>query len=461
MAENELYGGPTKRFFISMLTRDIELEDAILDLIDNCVDGAMRHRNTEILSKTPYFGFWAHLTLSENNFRLVDNCGGIPDDRLDNAFRLGRPQSADDMDLPTIGMYGIGMKRALFKIGREATVETSSKDGVRKITYTKEWMDDNAKDADHRWDLQISTSGPRKTKGVTVNVPSLRKEVKRQFCNEAFNARLMRKIGQHFGYLIMRGFEIKINNTKVGPSTLKLYAFKGRKNALNPFDYESYKDGVRTKVTVGFHWRLPRPEELEDEELAPRSRENAGISVVCNDRVILSNDTTFRTAWGTRSVPKFHNQFLAIGGLMSFFSNDAEKLPVSTTKTGIDMESEIYDHALSQCADGLKVFTAFTNKWKGRVPETAEIFDKAELCDGYFDIDLAKTKGRAIARYGGKRFKPALPLPVRDHNLKRITFTRPKDHVDLVSEHIFAEIRSPSEVGEQCFDRVVEAVLQD
>ncbi|EMG7739050.1 TPA: ATPase, partial [Escherichia coli] len=33
---------PSKRFFVSMLTRDIDLNDAILDLLDNCVDGALR-----------------------------------------------------------------------------------------------------------------------------------------------------------------------------------------------------------------------------------------------------------------------------------------------------------------------------------------------------------------------------------------------------------------------------------
>lgn len=33
---------PTKRFFVSMLTRDINLADAILDLLDNCLDGALR-----------------------------------------------------------------------------------------------------------------------------------------------------------------------------------------------------------------------------------------------------------------------------------------------------------------------------------------------------------------------------------------------------------------------------------
>ncbi len=45
MAKDEpetVWGGPTKRFFVSMLTRDIRLSDALLDLIDNCVDGAAR-----------------------------------------------------------------------------------------------------------------------------------------------------------------------------------------------------------------------------------------------------------------------------------------------------------------------------------------------------------------------------------------------------------------------------------
>lgn len=30
---------PVKSFFVEMLTRDIALDDAILDLLDNCVDG--------------------------------------------------------------------------------------------------------------------------------------------------------------------------------------------------------------------------------------------------------------------------------------------------------------------------------------------------------------------------------------------------------------------------------------
>jgi len=46
---------PTKDFFVSMLTRDISLDDAILDLLDNCVDGILRNELTNN-EEHPYKG---------------------------------------------------------------------------------------------------------------------------------------------------------------------------------------------------------------------------------------------------------------------------------------------------------------------------------------------------------------------------------------------------------------------
>ena len=40
MNTNVIEGNPTKKFFIEMITRDISIEDAIIDLLDNSIDGA-------------------------------------------------------------------------------------------------------------------------------------------------------------------------------------------------------------------------------------------------------------------------------------------------------------------------------------------------------------------------------------------------------------------------------------
>src|SRR5712692_3843818 len=80
---------PVKDFFVSMLTRDLSLTDAILDLLDNCVDGI--HRSHQVHSdKQPYKGKKAEIKVDSSSFMIHDNCGGIPWSLHDYAFKMGR-----------------------------------------------------------------------------------------------------------------------------------------------------------------------------------------------------------------------------------------------------------------------------------------------------------------------------------------------------------------------------------
>ena len=82
---------PVKSFFVSMLTRDIRLEDAILDLLDNCVDGILRSKGGS--GPKPYEGFKADIVFSADFFSISDNCGGIPWSLHRYAFRMGRARA--------------------------------------------------------------------------------------------------------------------------------------------------------------------------------------------------------------------------------------------------------------------------------------------------------------------------------------------------------------------------------
>ena len=79
-----------KRFFVEMLTRDIELEDAILDLLDNCLDGIIRSSKKSTTSAKAFRGYWSKITLSADRFTIEDNCGGIPQKLIERAFGIGR-----------------------------------------------------------------------------------------------------------------------------------------------------------------------------------------------------------------------------------------------------------------------------------------------------------------------------------------------------------------------------------
>lgn len=66
---NIIEGNPTKKFFIEMITRDISIEDAIIDLLDNSIDGANR------INSENYNTLWINLTINDKEFIIQDNCG--------------------------------------------------------------------------------------------------------------------------------------------------------------------------------------------------------------------------------------------------------------------------------------------------------------------------------------------------------------------------------------------------
>jgi Histidine kinase-, DNA gyrase B-, and HSP90-like ATPase len=135
MADNEngdsrANANPSKSFFIAMLTRDIDLVDCILDLLDNSVDGigeAARRSGAQLDADHPFEGNTVEIAFDRDSFRIADASGGIPIKVAeDYAFRFGRPDDAPELKDGTIGLYGIGMKRAIFKMGNVVAMQSST-----------------------------------------------------------------------------------------------------------------------------------------------------------------------------------------------------------------------------------------------------------------------------------------------------------------------------------------------
>jgi len=452
---DSVWGGPTKRFFVSMLTRDIELTDALLDLIDNCVDGATRQRRGKIQKPNAYDGYEARLKLSSDFFSIADNCGGIPENAIEGAFQLGRPRLGKDQDIPTIGLYGIGMKRAIFKIGQEATVESIADDAAFAVTYSREWLDPE----NGEWNLPLKLIRDKSKKGVTITVPSLKKDIARQFGNDSFVNILKTAVSEHFGYLMQKGFAVFVNGEKIKPRTLRLYSsnFLKIKNSIRPYDFESTKNGVHVRVTVGFYRPLARIEEIDASAERPETDE-AGISVICNDRLVLLNDKSYKTGWGDGAVPKYHPQFRSIAGFIVFSTDHPEKLPISTTKRDLEVGSDIYLDARKYCMEGLRECTSFTNRWKGMEEEAGQFFDRAERKDARTEVRLAADHGIAVrGEQHAKKHPPRLPVPETRNPMRRISFTRKETAIKSVSAHLFGETsQAPSVVGQECFDKILK-----
>jgi len=449
---------PVKSFFVGMLTRDIHLSDAMLDLLDNCVDGILRKKKGAVDGKHPYKGFYAKIRYTKDDFQITDNCGGIPWDLHQYAFRMGRADGGADANLPTVGVYGIGMKRAIFKIGRHALIQTQHKSDAYDVEIKPSWLED-----EENWMIPVQASAsPMREDGTCIVISDLNQGVKSLFGDDKalFDRDFKFKLANHYAFIINKGFEVSVNGDLIKPRPTELRFETGKsKTAIRPFIYETKLDGVEVFLAVGFTHPIPSQDDVEaEQERTQYSSLDAGWTVVCNDRAVLYCDRTELTGWGEAGVPKYHTQFIAISGIVEFRSNDASKLPTTTTKRGIDASSRLYLQVKNKMREGLRIFTDFTNKWKGRgLAQQAQDRIKGAKRRSFQELketSATLTLRNVLTGAKGRQYKPQLPMPPRaDGGRQRICFVRPTKEIRDVSDYIFGRSDvSPSKVGERCFE---------
>ena len=334
---------PFKSFFVSMLTRDIQLEDAILDLLDNCIDGILRSNQKR--GTRPYEGYKADIEFNSADFTISDNCGGIPWDLHEYAFRMGPPRrETQDRPVGSVGVYGIGMKRAIFKIGEHCLISTRNASDQYEVDIEPDWMRN-----ERQWRIPVRSSDKDMAfDGTTIYVSKLNPGISETFGAGArsFNALLYRMIATRYAYIIDKGFEVTINGKTVSPRTTKIILDDSDSNvgeSIKPFVFEANYDGVDVYLVVGFTRPIPSENEIKDEQEAVRySTVDAGWTILCNDRAVVYCDRSELTGWGEARVPRYHTQFIAISGIVEFKSDDPGKLPTTTTKRGIDASDPLY-----------------------------------------------------------------------------------------------------------------------
>lgn len=454
---------PVKSFFVHMLTRDIRLEDAILDLLDNCVDGILRLKKTlSAKERKPdnYKGFNAEIEFRKESFTISDNCGGIPWSLHDYAFRMGRMIDRPADAPGTVGVYGIGMKRAIFKMGKRCLISTQNGKDAYDVEIDPQWTDD-----EKEWHIPVDRAKKRLPEdGTTIVIGDLHEGIASRFSEDAkaFESELERMIATQYVFIIDKGFSVKINGKTVKPRPTRLIFDRSKldrkREAIRPYIFKAKSDGVDVFLAVGFTRPIPSQDEiLQEQEEKKYSSLDAGWTVVCNDRAVLYCDRTELTGWGEAGVPRYHTQFIAISGIVEFRSDDPKKLPTTTTKRGIDASSSLYLQVKNKMREGMAIFTSYTNKWKARPEESRKQIEAGEplsfedLKEASDELPYSQTKAFGPT---GEQYKPELPLPkqLKPH-IRRICFSKRLSEIEAVAEYLFEDRTvDASSVGEKCFD---------
>ena len=471
VVDTERKGGvvarPTKNFFVHMLTRDIELHDALLDLLDNCVDGVIRSASADESAENPYDGFKATITMAHDYFVIEDNCGGIPIEiARRSAFAIGKPPGTEEpTSHATVGMYGIGMKRAIFKLGTEALVESQYDEGFI-VEFTPSWMEEDS------WaDLPMyeQAAASQIVGGTRIEVHELNQEARSAFSDPTWVDGFRKSVARHYALIIGKGFAVVIGSPEeisAGMSPVQaeeiklLVADPLNGQQIAPFVYRGTILGVDIEIFAGLYRELLTSEDGQLEEETRGTIDDAGWTVACNDRVVIWKDKSRLTGWGEATVPNYHGQFIAITGIV-LMTGTPSSLPLTTTKRGVDAASNLYSELKDMMREATKALTSFTNKWK-KFPEK---LDELYVSSRYITLPVLRSEYAALAvtssrKYPGiTKYVPTYPVPIQERTSQRVSFVAPKESVTELSIHYYGDQKvKPGDVGLAAFDEALERV---
>lgn len=426
---------PTKEFFIHMLTRDIPLTRAILDLVDNSVDGARRLR-----LDGNYNGLWVRMELDAEQFRIADNCGGIPVEiARDYAFRFGRPKEARGTP-GSMGQFGVGMKRTFFRLGRHFVVRsTTTKSRFTVDVDVDKWLGDA--DTPDNWHFKFSElkTGLRVKEadtGTVIEVDRLLPNVKDTFALENFRGRLAEELSHAHALTLNSELAITLNGLPIRHDPQQLFVSKSLKPAFLEKSYTS-------QVLVGH--RGPPVRVKLYAGIAERSLHDGGWYIFCNGRLILRADQTSTTVWGERhQMRAYHPDFAFFRGYAYFDSDDGALLPWTTTKTGVDADSPIYKAVQREMIEMTKPVLAFLSNL---AKERATDGKQHPLGDA---IATARaTQVQEVSRPSVFVAPPPAPIPTGPR-MQRIQYDKPATEVEKAKQLL--KVRSFTAVGERTFE---------
>lgn len=435
--ENIVAADPAKGFFVSMLIKDITLRDAIGDLVDNAVD-AIKARAK---GSTDLKGYEIEIKLGKSYFSITDNGFGMEAKvARETAFNFGKSDKHQLID-KSIGQFGIGMKRAFFKLGSIIKVKSVAATSSFELTIdVLEWL---KKPKEWKFEFDKGTldekakNSPSKT-GFTVHITELSDDSKLSFGNDTFITTLQKEIELEHMLNINKGLKIKIGDYTLKQNHITLV----NDDRIKPTYWEKVEKNQTVKVLAG---------------ISTKDEEDGGWYIFCNNRLILGKNKTDETVWtGSKGdgVPLWHAQYFRFRGYVFFEAEDSSMLPWNTTKTGMDLDSPYYKEVRAKMINMTKQVMDLLNKLKEEKekdnPEENQTLNKAIEKSSKSTTSVIKILANTKPLSNKFIYPVNLFNPQKKTNSIKIVYQVSNEKYEAVKENL--GVSSPKEVGLETFN---------
>jgi hypothetical protein len=361
---------PSKRLFLSIIA-DYNLNRAICELVDNAFDIWTKDGKRQLLKIA------ISLDLEQQIIRIIDNAGGVQKSELNSLVAPG--QTLNESQEATIGIFGVGTKRAVVALSQDIKIVTRHKNAK---TFSIE-IDDTWLQSDD-WNLPYYEVEDIDEGTTVIELEKLRIKL----ADEALD-----DLKRHLSATYARFLE-----NKNAVLTVNEEAIKGRE-----FDNWAYppKFGPRKytgtltsddggKISVSMIGGLAR-------ESSPATGE-FGVYIYCNDRLIAralkSYDVGF--AKGLAGIP--HPKVSLVKVIVSL-NGPARSMPWNSSKSDISPNHKVFVEIQPRLVELVTYYAGLSRRFMGHWPEKV------------FKYKTGKTENISISDFPAVTHLRLPPLP--------------------------------------------------
>jgi len=306
---------PSKRIYRSIIA-DYDLKTALSELIDNVIDSAHRSKLNRIAKIS------INLDFEQQSICVEDDAGGIAPEHLAKLIKPGA--SDNDGTKDSIGIFGIGSKRAAVAIAADIKIETRYKKSPQSylVEYDDAWLAD-----DDNWDLNYYTINDISQGTTRVRLSMLRFQISQK--DEGI---LRKHFGQLYAHFINDNtIEVIVNGMKVTPCFFDQWSYPP---GFEPHSFE--RRMVASGKILPFLFRITSGITWEQGSI----NGNYGVYIYCNKRLVLAAAklSEFGFLSGVAGVP---HPRMSNARIIIELVGAASDMPWTSNKSGINFNHQI------------------------------------------------------------------------------------------------------------------------
>jgi hypothetical protein len=348
----KLLATPSKRLFLSIIA-DYDLNRSICELVDNGLDVWVRGgRQSKI-----------HISImldcEQNTICVQDNAGGLPKSELQ--FIVGPGQTGSAPTDETIGIFGVGTKRAVVALAQDIKISTRyDQEPTYQVDFDEKWLEDDD------WELPLYQVDNVEPGTTMVELQKLRVRI----TDEAI-AQLRDHLSATYAkFVSAKGVTITLNGKRVAPRFFNGWSY--------PPKYEPRRYHGDLGTAEGGVVRVEAIAGLADES-SPAAGEY-GVYFYCNDRLIARALKSFEVGF-MRGYAGLPHPKVSLTKVLVSLNGDVRSMPWNSSKSDISTKHEVFQALHTWLTQAVKDYAGLSRIWMGEWPEKVFQYDTGRMVD--------------------------------------------------------------------------------